>query len=62
MSTRERSTGKQEEHSFPPRGVVLASISALPCTDLTVNADRPKTLLGLMNEGQLHIVLCQICL
>ena len=42
MSTRERSTGKQEEHSFPPRGVVLASISALPCTDLTVNADRPK--------------------
>lgn len=26
MSTRERSTGKQEEHWFLPRGVVLASI------------------------------------
>lgn len=30
MSTRERSTGKQEEHSFLPQGVVLAGILCSP--------------------------------
>ena len=62
MSTRERSTGKQEEHSFPPRGVVLASLLCSPLHWFDSQCWSPKTLLHLMNERQLHIVLCQICL
>lgn len=62
MSTRERSTQKQEEHSFPPRGVVLASILCSPLHWFDSQCWSPKTQLRLMTERQLHIALCQICL
>lgn len=57
MSTRERSTWKQEEHSFPPRGVVLASILCSPLHWFDSQCWSPKTLLRLMTERQLHIVV-----
>lgn len=62
MSTGERSTWKQEEHSFLPRGVVLASILCSPLHWFDSQCWSPKTQLRLMNERQLHIVLRQICL
>lgn len=62
MSDRERSTGKQEEHSFLPQGLGLASILSSPLHWFDSQCWSPKTLLYLMNERQLHLVLCQNCL
>lgn len=66
MSTGERSTGKQEEDSFPPRGVALAGILRSPLHWFDSQCWSPpppkKKLLCLMNERQLHKVSCRICL
>lgn len=62
MSTRGRSTGKQEEHSFVPRGVVLAAIFSSPLHWFDSQCWSPKTLLYLMNEGNFTSFSCKICL
>lgn len=62
MSTRERSTAKQEEHSFPPQGIVLASILSSPIYWFDSQSQSSKTMLRIMDERKLHKVLCQIYL